>query len=129
MYLQDHLMLISSEEPKEEEVGISQVSPVVEEVTEEEDIYLDTDEVDVEEAVEAALVAVSVVVESVEEEVITIVTTTIEGRITIMELIYWILRGTLKLKKSQLLFKLMYGTIYVLNKGQSKGGSIIIMVI
>ena len=34
MYLQDHLILILSEEPKEEEIGIFQVSPVVEEVTE-----------------------------------------------------------------------------------------------
>ena len=63
--------------------------------------------------------AVAVVAEAVEEEVITIVTTTIECRITIMELIYHILRGTLHLEKSQLLFKVMYGTIFVLNKGQS----------
>ena len=75
------------------------------------------------EAVEA------VVVESVEEEVITIVTTTIEGRITIIELIYWILRGTLHLNKYQLLFKLMCGTIFVLNEGQSEGGSILIMMV
>ena len=45
MYLQDHLMLISSEEPEEEEVGRSQVSPVVEKVAEEEELDLDMDEV------------------------------------------------------------------------------------
>ena len=112
-------MLIFSEEPKEEEVGMSQVKAVVEEVTEKEEVDSDTDEVDVEEAVEAALVAVAVVVESVEEEVITIVTTTIEGRITIIEFIYWILQGTLHLNKYQLLFKIMCGTIFVLNKGQN----------
>ena len=96
---------------------------------EEEEIDLDTDEVDVEEAVEAALVAVAVVVESVEEEVITIVTTTIEGRITIIEFIYWILRGTLHLNNYQLLFKIMCGTIFVLNEWQSEGGSIIIIMV
>ena len=35
MYLQHQLMLILSEETKEEEIGISQVSPVVGEVEEE----------------------------------------------------------------------------------------------
>ena len=72
MYIQDHLMLILSEEPEEEEVGISQVSLVVEEVATEEDVYLDMDkvkeedldmyDVEVEEAVEAAVVAVAVMV-------------------------------------------------------------------
>ena len=137
MYLQDELMLISSEEPEEEEVGISQVSPVVEEVVAEEEVDfdmdkvkeeyldmdkvnekdLDMDEVEVEEAVEAAVVAVAVVVEAVEEYAIIIVTTTMEGRITIMELIHQILRENLHLNESRLLFKLMYGTIFVLYKG------------
>ena len=45
MYLQDHLMYIFSEEPKEEEVGMSQMSPVMEEVAAEEDVDLDMDEV------------------------------------------------------------------------------------
>ena len=53
--------------------------------------YLDMEEVDVEEVVEAAVVAVAVVVEAVEEKAITIVTTTMEGIITIMELIHHIL--------------------------------------
>ena len=48
MYLQYHIMLISSEETEEEEVGIYQVSPVVEDVVEdvvaEEELYLDMDE-------------------------------------------------------------------------------------
>ena len=87
MYLQDHLILISSEEPKEEEVGISQVSPVVKDVVAEEEVYfymdkvkeeyLDMSEVEVEEAVQEAMVDVAVVVKAVEKEVITIVTTTI----------------------------------------------------
>ena len=64
-----------------------------------------------------------------EEEAITIVTTKMEGRITIMELIHQILQETLHLKKSQLLFKLMYAKIFVLNEGQSKGGSIIMMTV
>ena len=50
-----------------------------------------------------------------EVDPITIVTTTMEGRITIMELIHKILRETLHLKKSQLLFNIMHGTIFVLN--------------
>ena len=41
MYLQDHLMLISSEENEGEEVGISLVSPVVEDVATEEEVDLD----------------------------------------------------------------------------------------
>ena len=41
-------------------------------------------EAEVEEVVEAAVVAMAVMVKAVKEEVITIVTTTIEGRITIM---------------------------------------------
>ena len=76
---------------------------------------LDMDEVEVEGAVEVVMVDVVVVVESVEEETSTIVTTTIEGRTTAMKLIHWILQITLHLKKFQLLFKLMYGTIFVLN--------------
>ena len=109
------------------------MSPVVEEVAAEEEVDLYMDKVKeedldmdklkeeyldmekVEEAVEAAVVAVVVVVEAVEEYAIIIVTTTMEGRITIMELIHQILRETLHLKKSQLLFKIMYGTIFVLN--------------
>ena len=80
IYLQGHLIPISPEEPAEEEVGISQVSPVVgeEEAAEEEevDLYmdevkeeyldmdkvkevdLDMDEVELEEAVEAVEAAV-----------------------------------------------------------------------
>ena len=78
IYLQGHLIPISPEEPAEEEVGISQVSPVVGEVVEEEevDLYmdevkeeyldmdkvkevdLDMDEVELEEAVEAVEAAV-----------------------------------------------------------------------
>ena len=128
---------------------MSQVTPVVEEVAAEDGVdfymdelkeeYLDTEEVkeedldmekvDVEEAVEADVVSVAIVVEAVEEEAITIVTTTMEVSITIMELIHWILRGNLHLKKYQLLFKLIYGTIFVLNKGQSEGGSIIMMTV
>ena len=54
--------------------------------------------------------ALAVVVEGVEKESITIVTTTLKGRVTIMELIHQILREPLHLKKYQLLFKLMYGT-------------------
>ena len=73
--------------------------------------------------------AVVVVVEAMEKEAIIIVTTTIEGRIKIMELIHRILRGNLHLKKSQHLFKLTFGTIFMMNKGQRKGGSIIIMVV
>ena len=150
MYLQDHLILISSEGPKEEELVISQVSPVVEEVEVEQDVDLDMDEVteedldryevkeeyldmdeveaeEAEEAVEATVFALTVVVEAVEEESIKILKTTMEGRITIMELINQILRETLHLKKSQLLFKLMYGMLFVLNEEQSEGGSIIMM--
>ena len=80
-----------------------QVSPVVEEVATEEqvDLYmdevkevdLDMDEVEVEEVVEAAVVLVKVLVKAVKEKVIVIVTTTIEVRSTIMELIYRILQG------------------------------------
>ena len=73
--------------------------------------------------------AVVVVVEAAQEEAIEIVTTTMEGKITIMELIHQILRENLHLKKSQLLFKLMYGTIFVPNKGKIKGGSIIMMTV
>ena len=72
MYLQDQLMFISSEEPQEEEVGISQASPVTEEVVSKEEVDLDMDnlkeedldmeEVEVEEAVEADVVAVAVMV-------------------------------------------------------------------
>ena len=76
---------------------------------------MDTYEVEAEQAVEASVVSVSFVVVAVEEEAITIVTTTMEGRITIMELIHKILRETLHLKKSQLLFNIMHGTIFVLN--------------
>ena len=60
--------------------------------------------------------AVAVMVEAVVEEAITIVTTTMEGRIIIMELIHHILREILHLNKSQLLFHLIYGTIFVLKK-------------
>ena len=139
MYLQDHLMFISSEEPKKEEVGISQVSSVVEEVVAEEEVdlgmdkvkkeYLDMDKVEVEEAVETAVVAVAVVVEAVEEEAIAIVTTKMGGRIKIMELIHHILQETLHQKKYWILFKLMYGTIFLLNEGKSEGGSIIMMAV
>ena len=45
MYLPDHLTLILSEEPEEEEVGIYQVSPAVEDVAAEEEVDLDMDEV------------------------------------------------------------------------------------
>ena len=72
MYLQYHIMLISSEEPKEEDVGISQVSPVMEEVDIEEEVYLDIGEVEevaldmdkvkVEKAVDAVVVVLEVVV-------------------------------------------------------------------
>ena len=72
MYLQYHIMLISSEEPKEEDVGISQVSPVMEEVAIEEEVYLDIGEVEevaldmdkvkVEKAVDAVVVVLEVVV-------------------------------------------------------------------
>ena len=89
-----------------------QVSPMVEEVATEEEVNLymekveeidlDMDEVKMEYAVEVAVVVVAVVVEAVEEYGITIVTTKIEGRITIMELIYRILRGTLNLEKSHI---------------------------
>ena len=90
---------------------------------------LDMDEVEVEEAVLADVMDVAVMVVEVEEESITIVTTTMEGRITIMEVIHQISREKFHLKKSRLLFKLMYGTISVLNEGQSEGGSIIIMMV
>ena len=116
-----------------------QVSPVAEGVEAEEEVYLnmdkvkeedvDMEKVEVEKAVEAVVVAVAVVVETVEEEAIKIFTTTIEGRITIMELIHWILQGTLHMKNSQLLFKLMYGTIFMLDKEQRKGVSIIMMIV
>ena len=149
MYLQYHLMVISSEEPEEKKVGISQMSPVLEQVVAEEKVYLgmdkvkeedldmdkvkeedlDRDEVEVEEAVEAALVDVAVMVDALEEEAIAIVTTTMEGRITIMELIHQILQENLHLKKFQILFKLMYGVIFVPNEGQIKGGSIIKMTV
>ena len=92
-------------------------------------VDLDMDEVEVVEAAVVAVVDVTVMVEAVEEEAITIVTTTTEGRITIMELIHRTLRETLHLNKSQLLFKIMYGTIFVLNKGQIEGGSIIMMTV
>ena len=78
------------------------------------------DKVEVEESVEATVVSVAVVVEVVEEVEITIVTTTMEGRITVMKLIHQILRGALNRKKSHLLFKIMYGTIFVLSKLQSE---------
>ena len=140
MYLQDELMLIPSEETEEEKVGISQVSPVVEEVVAEEEVDfdmdkvkeeyldmdkvneedLDMDEVEVEESVEAAVVVMAVVVEAVEEELITIVTTTMEGSIIITELIHHILQEILHLNKSQLLFHLIYGTIFVLKKDKYK---------
>ena len=45
MYLHDNLMLISSEEPEEEEVGMSQVPLVVEEVASEEEVDLDMEKV------------------------------------------------------------------------------------
>ena len=90
---------------------------------------LDRDEVEVDEAVEAALVDVAVMVDALEEEAIAIVTTTMEGRITIMELIHQILQENLHLKKFQILFKLMYGVIFVPNEGQIKGGSIIKMTV
>ena len=86
----------------------------------EEGVDLDMDKVEVVEAAVVAVVDVTVMVEAVEEEAITIVTTTTEGRITIMELIHWILQENLHL---------MYGTIFVLNKGQSKRGSIIMMTV
>ena len=75
MYLQDNLMLILSEETEEEEVGISQVSLVVEEVAAEEEVNLDMKELEeidldmekvkVEEAAETVVVAVAAVVEAV----------------------------------------------------------------
>ena len=65
-----------SEEPEEEEVGMSQVSQVVEEVTSEEEIDLDmeqvneedldTYEIEVQYAVEASMVSVAVVVKAME---------------------------------------------------------------
>ena len=58
----------------------------------------DMDKLEVEEAVEVDVVDVDVVVGAVEEEAIIIVTTTMEGRITIMELIHQILREILHLK-------------------------------
>ena len=66
---------------------------------------------------------------AVEEEAITIVTTTMEGRIKIMELIHKILQETLHLKKSWILFKIMYGTISVLDEGKIEGVSIIMMTV
>ena len=87
--------------------------------------YFYMDKVEAEESVEAALVSVEVVVEAVDEEEITIVTTAMEGRIKNMELIHHILRETLHLKEFWLLFKLMYGKIFLLDEVQSKGGSII----
>ena len=71
----------------------------------------------------------AVLVEAVEEEAITIVTTTMEGRIKIMELIHKILQETLHLKKSWILFKIMYGIISVLNEGKIEGVSIIMMTV
>ena len=47
--------------------------------------YFYMDKVEAEESVEAALVSVEVVVEAVDEEEITIVTTAMEGRIKNME--------------------------------------------
>ena len=91
--------------------------------------YLDTDENEVEEAVEAAMVVVVVMVEAMEEEKIKIVKTTMEVRITIMDLIHQILLENLHLRKSWLLFKVMFGTIFVLNEGQSEGGSIIMIMV
>ena len=118
---------------------MSQVSLVVEEVAAEEkvyldmeeveEVYLDMDEVEVEVEVEETMVAVAAVVEAVEEELITIYTTTTKGRITTMELIHQILRRNLHLKKSQFLFKLMYGMIFGLNEGQIEKGSIIMMML
>ena len=84
------------------------------------------DKVEVE---EADVVTVEVVVEAVEEEAIRIVTTTMEGRIIIMDLIHQILLENLHLRKSWLLFKVMFGTIFVLNEGQSEGGSIIMIMV
>ena len=52
---------------------------------------LDMDKVEVEEALKAAVVAVAVVVEDVEEEKITTFKTTTEGRIAFMDLIHQIL--------------------------------------
>ena len=52
---------------------------------------LDIDKVEVEEAVDAYMVAVAVVVEALDEESTTIVSTKIEGRITIMKLKHRIL--------------------------------------
>ena len=87
MYLQDHLILISLEEIEEEEVGMSQVSTLVEEVAADEEVDLDMDavkeedldmdKVEAEDAVEVDVVDVVVVVEDVEEEAITTVTTEI----------------------------------------------------
>ena len=90
---------------------------------------MDTDEDEVEEAVEAAMVVVVVMVEAMEEEKIKIVKTTMEVRITIMDLIHQILLENLHLRKSWLLFKVMFGTIFVLNEGQSEGGSIIMIMV
>ena len=118
---------------------MSQVSPVVEEVAVDGEVDLDMDgveEVDlnmekvkVEEAADSDVVAMEVLVVAVEEESITIATTKIKVRITIMELIHQILQGNFHLNKSQILFKLMYETIFVLNEGQSVGGSIIMMMV
>ena len=66
------------------------------------------------------MVSVAIVVEAFEEEAITTITKQLGGIITIIELIHQILQENLHLKKSQLLFKLMYGTIFVLKKGQSE---------
>ena len=75
------------------------------------------------------VVAVAVVVEAMEEEAITIIATTMKGRIIIMDFIHQILRETLHLNNYRLLFKLMYRTIFVLNEGQSEGGSIIMVIV
>ena len=107
------------DEVKEEDLDMYEVK----------EVDLDMDEVEAEEAVYTAVFALTVVVEAVEEDSITIFTTTMEGRITIKQLINQILRETLHLKKYQLLLKLVYGTISVLNEGQSKGGSIIMMTV
>ena len=63
---------------------------------------LDLDEVEVEEAVDMAVATVAVMVEAVEEEAITIVTTKMEGKITIKELIHQILRENLHVKRVDL---------------------------
>ena len=95
--------------------------------TKEED--LDMDEIEVEEVLEAAVVAVAVMVKAVEEEAIKIVKTKMENRITIMDLIQQILQENLHLNNSQLLFKIMYRTIFVLKRVKNKRGLIIIITV